>query len=102
MSQIDPTMIAAPCVRYGHCCRVAPCLFGEWDEEAEQCRFLEDDGEFQTRCGRYDEVMALPSSARWASPAFGAGCSSTLFNEDRDAVLRAMMRGDIILHGATG
>lgn len=74
---------AQPCVMSGYCCRVAACPFGTWDEDRHQCAQLTEDD----RCGRYDEILALPRE-RWAgSPAFGAGCSSTLGNERRARIL---------------
>lgn len=83
-----------PCVGSGHCCKVAPCLFGEADNTGA-CRFLvpwEDEGLGvpRYRCGKYEEIRQHPGAA--LSPAFGAGCSSSLFNTSRDRILVALSR----------
>jgi hypothetical protein len=39
-------------------------------------------------CGLYDEIRDKPGAH--LSPAFGAGCCSDLFNDDRERVLRAV------------
>lgn len=80
------------CVRSGFCCRRAPCPFGEWDPEAGQCTSLEQDeevapGVFTTKCGKYDEIQR--SGRGEMSPAFGTGCCSSLFNTERDAIIKA-------------
>ena len=78
-----------PCVGSGYCCKKAPCFFGEPDETGG-CRFLVVWDQTETkveryRCGKYEEIIKQPG---WEiHPAFGAGCSSTLFNEPREAVL---------------
>ena len=37
---------------------------------------------------KYDEIQAgMPGNMADISPAFGGGCTSTLFNPDRDKVL---------------
>jgi len=42
-------------------------------------------------CGIAEEIMTKPG---WElSPAFGAGCSSTLFNADRDRIIRLARQG---------
>lgn len=80
------------CVRSGYCCKVRPCPFGEWDAERHQCVYLELEHEDPPRykCGIYDSIVGQPGAE--VSPAFGAGCSSTLFNDDRDRIL-LWMRG---------
>ena len=41
----------------------------------------------------YDEIQAgMPDNRADFSPAFGAGCGSTLFNEDREKVLLEIKR----------
>lgn len=77
---------APQCVRSGYCCKQRPCTFGEWDEVKSQCAFLEGDAPGGYRCGVYDEIKDRPGS-REISPAFGAGCSSSL-NDDRLEILR--------------
>lgn len=72
------------CVRSGFCCKRAPCPYGA----GVPCVHLIPDpasAAGQYLCARYEYIQQQPGS-EW-SPAFGAGCSSTLFNEDRDRVL---------------
>lgn len=77
-----------PCVGCGYCCKKAPCGFGEPESEAStRCRHLEPNGPVY-RCGKYEEIRKAPGSE--FSPAFGAGCSSPLFNEDRRQTIRAL------------
>lgn len=83
------------CVRSGFCCRQAVCPFGEWDAVAHQCRFLvvqERQGAAAFHgCSKYDEIAALPRKFGAAiSPAFGGGCSSTMFNKQRMTNLRVL------------
>jgi hypothetical protein len=82
----------ASCVGSGYCCKKVPCPFGEADETGG-CRFLEPwkDDDLKVpryRCGKYEEILRHPMSH--ISPAFGAGCSSPLFNTDRNRVLIAL------------
>ena len=72
------------CVQCGYCCKVAICPFGEWDGSRHRCRFLTA----TNLCSRYDEIKATPSSE--FSPAFGAGCSSSLFNMTRENKIKEM------------
>lgn len=83
----------APCVRSGFCCKKAPCPYGEWNAEKTQCKELVGDRPGEYACGIIDRIKTYPG---WEIvPAFGGGCSSTLFNPDRDAVLRrARLKGD--------
>jgi hypothetical protein len=74
------------CVRSGFCCKKAPCPFGVWDYSLAQCRFLQGAGPGAYECAIHDDIIQEPDAA--LSPAFGTGCSSTMFNEDRDEVLR--------------
>jgi len=74
------------CVRSGFCCKRGPCPYGESvSADNPACKFLVGDKPGEYSCGKYDEIIKDPSSA--FSPAFGAGCSSTLFNPERDQVL---------------
>jgi hypothetical protein len=45
----------------------------------------------QYLCERYAEIQTDPASE--ISPAFGAGCSSPLFNRDRELVLLRLKEG---------
>lgn len=81
---------AKPCLRSGHCCKVRPCAYGTWDAQNKRCVHLLvvetlPNGAEVHGCGKYDEIVQDPQS-RW-NPAFGAGCSSTLFNDAREAIL---------------
>ena len=80
------------CVRCGYCCKVAPCAFGEPDAEGSGCRHLvlQADG-LTYACARYEEIAGKPDSR--LSPAFGEGCSSSLFNTMRAAVIEKMGKG---------
>ena len=71
----------AECVMCGFCCRQAPCAYGQWDEVKHACVYLTT----SNLCSRYEEIKSYAGSKM--SPAFGAGCSSPLFNEDRAKVL---------------
>ncbi len=86
MSKILPLYPGAePCVKSGYCCKVAACPFGKWDENKKQCAYLTEDNE----CGQFDYITSLP---RWEwenSPAFGAGCSSTMGNVERKRIIDA-------------
>lgn len=72
------------CVQCGFCCRVGTCAFGIWDSVKEQCVFLTDDD----KCDKYDEIIKDPRAVD--NPAFGSGCSSSLFNACREAKIREM------------
>jgi len=73
------------CVQCGYCCTRGVCPYGEWDNERQCCAFLTED----KLCAKYDEIVADPKS--WSSPAFGAGCSSPLFNEVREAKIAELI-----------
>jgi len=67
-----------PCIRCGFCCQQAACTFGRWDHKLHRCVFLQQakDGRFD--CSRYHEILRMPLTAWFSTPAFGAGCSSSL------------------------
>lgn len=81
-----------PCVRSGFCCKRGPCVFGLWDADKSQCAYLEGDaqpgeeGIVLYRCARYEFIVQQPGHE--FSPAFGAGCCSSLFNTERQKILR--------------
>jgi len=73
---------ASPCVGSGYCCKVRPCPFGK----GTPCVHLKPVDGLRYTCGIAEEIMTKPG---WElSPAFGAGCSSTLFNADRARIIR--------------
>ena len=82
------------CVRSGFCCKQAPCSAGEVTSPTNRaCRFLEVERELEPgvplyRCGKHAEIVAKPGYK--LLPMFGSGCSSDLFNEERDRILRVM------------
>jgi hypothetical protein len=84
-----------PCVRSGYCCKVRPCFYGEVKSPTDHsCKFLEVEREIAPgvpvyRCGKYEWIMANVPEAEWMiHPAFGGGCSSPLFNTDRNQIIR--------------
>src|SRR5262245_40470881 len=86
-----------PCVGSGFCCKKSPCPHGERAPDTGWCIHLtpwegDDLGVPRYRCGRYEYIRTQPG---WElCPAFGAGCSSPLFNRDRDLVVLALRRRD--------
>ncbi len=81
----------SPCVRSGYCCNERPCPFGRSDEtrpgHKQPCVYLEGDGPGAYKCGIADWILTQP---QWElSPAFGAGCCSTM-NSDRRDVLKKL------------
>ncbi len=90
---MDTEVKVQPCVRSGFCCKQAICPYGEWDETVRQCKFLAiDNSELGTHiCLKHEEITEIEKDSRY--PMMGSGCSSTLFNEDRDRVIRKL-RGD--------
>ncbi len=73
------------CIRSGYCCQQGVCSFGEWDEEAHQCKHLMGDSPGNFACGIYDWIVKQPFSD--INPSFGTGCSSTIGNPNRREVL---------------
>jgi len=71
------------------CCKHAPCPYGELDPETGWCEHLTESAEIGDatiyRCARCNYIKTRPG---WeVCPAFGGGCGSTLFNEDRNRIL---------------
>lgn len=67
----------AECVQCGWCCTVAPCSFGKWSPAKKRCTYLTK----KNLCSKYDEIIKHKDAE--ISPAFGAGCSSSLGNTVR-------------------
>ncbi len=83
------------CVGSGFCCKKAPCFFGQSDGVTPGCVHLvpwlgDTLAVPRYRCGIYEIIRRQPGAE--LSPAFGAGCSSPLFNVDRERVLVALSR----------
>jgi len=74
------------CVQCGYCCKVAPCAYGTWNSEKQQCTFLTE----ENFCGKYERLITIPGAK--FNPAFGTGCSSSLFNADRDKKIMENIR----------
>jgi hypothetical protein len=75
---------AKPCLRSGFCCKQGVCSFGEWNTEQNQCMYLGGEQPGEHYCKIFDLIVTSPG---WEfSPAFGAGCCSSL-NTDRLALL---------------
>lgn len=91
---------ALPCLRCGECCKAAACCFGKWElypvqkqpwDREGQCVHLGETGKDAAGNALYEckiasEIQKDPTSI--VSPAFGAGCCRTLFNEARDRIKR--------------
>jgi|694.fasta_scaffold57839_8 hypothetical protein len=89
---------AKPCVGSGMCCKKAPCQFGQMiGPNNPACMHLKvvdtNNGKHpRYTCGIYEQIINVPG---WEnSPAFGAGCCSPLFNEDREAIIRDIRNSD--------
>lgn len=72
-----------PCIQCGYCCTVRPCIFGKWNADQSKCAYLTA----ENKCGKYEEIKKLEAHCKY--PMFGWGCSSTLFNEVREAKIKA-------------
>lgn len=85
----------APCVGSGRCCKRSACAFGEYDHEAQQCRYLVVEQRVEGLdifgCSQYAFIVEQPG-AQW-NPAFGAGCCQSLFNEHREAIITVVGKG---------
>ena len=75
----------AECVKCGYCCTKAVCFYGIWSKDKDQCTFLTDD----KLCAIYD-IIVKDKDAKW-NPAFGMGCSGSLFNTVRENKLKEVM-----------
>ena len=73
------------CVRSGMCCGIATCVLGmSRGAEPKGCQFLKGDGPGQYSCKLINNDPSLGDAV-----AIGGRCSSAMFNEDRDTILRA-------------
>lgn len=90
------TFKTSPCVGSGLCCKTGPCGYGEWNAEKSQCNYLQeglkDNDVTIYRCGRYDYIKQQPGN-EWM-PAFGAGCCMSLFNTDRQNIIKEIKNGN--------
>jgi len=73
-----------PCVGCGYCCQTATCAFGELaGSDSKECKYLRRNGDryFCHLVECFPDVYKEPL-------AIGAGCCSSLFNKQRDAMIR--------------
>lgn len=78
------------CVGCGYCCKKAACVLGTFHHGAPHapCRSLVfRDGRYW--CGLVLEADEVRAEFIKKEMYMGAGCSSTLFNTDREEMLRA-------------
>jgi hypothetical protein len=89
------------CVNCGFCCRIAPCPYGEVTSPTDRaCRFLVPEGRpGRWLCGKYDQIVDQPDAD--VVPAFGGGCCSSMFNEDRRRIIESE-RLATVAHGEPG
>lgn len=76
------------CVRCGYCCRKAPCAFGQ----GTPCVYLTGDLPGDYACSIYDKIVVTRGTQ--VTPAFGAGCSSALFNTYREEAIQRRRQTD--------
>ena len=75
-----------PCVKCGFCCSQGPCGYGLWNKTLKRCEYLEKpDGNLQQYCKIYNEILAFEKDSNMMM--MGCGCSSSMFNDMREAVL---------------
>jgi hypothetical protein len=83
------------CVGSGFCCKKAPCGLAvmrgfeakHWMEGGKGCPALvEKDGRYW--CGLYLQAAGAAKTHIKNELAIGAGCCSSLFNTDRERILR--------------
>jgi len=79
------------CVSCGYCCRVSSCGYGKWNASKHQCDFLADD----STCKLYDYIKEREKTIRF--PMMGCGCSSPMFNEDRDAKIQKLKESGVLI-----
>jgi hypothetical protein len=84
LGKILEASIDTECIKCGYCCSKAICGYGEIEDG--ECKFLKiDDNRIGTyKCLKYEEIILREKEEKY--PMFGCGCSSTLFNDIRDAV----------------
>lgn len=81
----------APCVQSGFCCTLAPCAYGEWNEDKSACKFLSEPKNDlgQKDCLKYDWIKENVPGWEYY-PAFGAGCGSALGNTPRQEIIKKL------------
>jgi hypothetical protein len=77
------------CVSCGFCCTQRPCHMGTWDEDRKCCTLLTDpDDKLVRRCMIYRSIVKQEAGEKY--PMMGSGCSSSMFNDVRDARIAKM------------
>ena len=77
----------SPCLRSGFCCKQATCVAGVvHGAPSKGCTFLRGDRPGEYSCGLVVDGVIDPKELY-----IGDGCSSTLFNTDRDKA-RALLK----------
>lgn len=78
------------CYQCGACCKEMPCQYGEWDEEAHQCRNLAIDRQTASyttyKCNNFQSIQQAERDKKY--PMFGGGCYRPMFNKDRDHIIQ--------------
>ena len=75
-----------PCYKCGFCCTQGPCGYGLWNKTLKRCEYLEEPNENKQRyCKIYNEIIVFEKDA--GLPMMGHGCSSSMFNGIRQAVI---------------
>jgi len=84
-----------PCMKSGFCCTVAPCGFGEWNEDRSACKHLLPANDIGQRdCGRYDWIKAnVPDYDIY--PGFGTGCCMPMFNVMRNNIIKTIKEKNV-------
>ncbi len=79
--------IRLTCVQSGFCCIQAPCKYGEITEDKPHCVHLSEPTENGQRpCLIHHEIKEKEKDSPF--PMMGSGCSSQLFNNLRERILR--------------
>ncbi len=73
------------CVNSGFCCLKVPCGFGKKAADHIGCAYVIFDNDNRSSCSIAEEIVKCPTSK--FSPAFGAGCCASLFNERRTDII---------------
>lgn len=81
------------CVRCGFCCKQSPCVYGKAQSSRNpRCIYLSFDSCILCtyRCTKWEEIQTLEKNAQYSM--CDSGCSSTLFNFDRNKVILRTQR----------
>ena len=81
----------ADCIRCGYCCRRGSCPYGAWEPFSHRCTSLVEESDGRFACALYEYIACLEPPFGGISPAFGAGCCSSL-NSDRRAIAQSRDR----------